>query len=501
MIAAEIGSRLELFTDEALIDHMTGVELRLHPPVAREIALTHDAPWEGNSCGYYTVFQDGNLYRMYYRGGEQAHKGEPAAHPSVTCYAESPDGIHWHKPGLQLIEFAGSKRNNIVYAGPCGDCFIPFKDANPDCRTEAAYKAVGATKGADGNPALFAFQSADGLRWSAMGEEPVTNQGWFDSQNLTFWDPERGEYRAYWRAFRIPETGEAVDPMASGYPPYVRDIMTATSDDFLHWSNPEWLQYPGAPDEELYTNQVIPYFRAPHIFLGFPTRYLDRGWSDSMRALPGLEHRKLRSAGSEREGTALTDGLFMSSRDGVTFKRWREAFIRPGLRTGSNWVYGDNYQAWGIITTPAMMEEAPDELSVFAAENYWMPGGSRLRRFTLRVDGFVSVQAPGAGGEMITKPLTFSGDRLMLNFSTSAAGSVRVEIQDSAGHPFQGFALEDCADLFGDDLERVVTWSDGADVGGLAGQPVRLRFAMRDADLYSMRFAARMDAGAVAGEA
>ena len=483
--AIDIGSRLELFVDEALIDRTVGAELRLHHPVPREIALIHDALWEGNSCGYYTVFQDGDLYKMYYRGGEQVLKGEPTAHPSVTCFAQSADGIHWSKPDLQLIEYAGSKRNNIVHNGRGADSFAPFRDANPARPGGGIFKAVGGGKGPDGKPALFAFQSADGLRWSPVGDGPVATQGMFDSQNLAFWDRERGQYRAYWRAFRDPATDEAVEAMA---PASVRDIVTATSDDFLHWSDPVWLRYPGVPDEELYTNQVIPYFRAPHIFLGFPTRYLDRGWSDSMRSLPGLEHRKQRSATSEREGTALTDGLFMSSRDGRSFKRWREAFIRPGLRSGSNWVYGDNYQAWGMVTTKSMMEEAPDELSFFASENYWMPGGSRLRRFTLRVDGFVSVQAPARGAEMVTRPLVFSGDRLMLNFSTSAAGSVRVEIRRGDGQPAEGHALEDCAELFGDELERVVTWKKGADVGTLAGQVVTLRFAMQDADLYSMRF-------------
>ena len=488
MAATEIGSRLELFTDEALIDHMTGVELHLHHPVPREIALTHDAPWEGNSCLSHRVFKDGDRYRMYYRGVEQALKGEPEAHPSVTCYAESTDGVHWCKPDLQLIEFAGSKSNNIVSDGPFGSTFVPFKDTHPDCPAEAAYKTVGAGEGTDGEAALFAFQSADGLRWSPMGEGPSTSQGMLKAQNLVIWDSHRGEYRAYWRRFRDPVSGQVVDTTVPDHPPCVRDTVTATSDDFLHWSDPVFLEYPGTEDEEIYTSQVIPYFRAPHIFLGFPTRYLDRGWCDSMRALPGLEHRKLRSATKERLGMAVTEGLFMSSRDGRSFKRWREGFIRPGLRTASNWAYGDNYQAWGIIKTRSTIEEAPEELSIFASERFWHPDGSRLRRFTLRVDGFVSVQAPGSGGEMVTRPLTFSGDRLVLNFSTSAAGSVRVEIQDGEGRPMEGHALGDCCEVFGDDLERVVTWKGGPDVSQLAGQAVRLRLAMDDADLYSMRF-------------
>jgi hypothetical protein len=113
-------------------------------------------------------------------------------------------------------------------------------------------------------------------------------------------------------------------------------------------------------------------------------------------------------------------------------------------------------------------------------------------RYTLRVDGFVSVQAPLSGGELITKPLTFSGRELALNFSASAAGSVQVELlRDQMNTPIEGFSLEDCVELLGDDLERVVRWKGGPDLSRLAGTPVRLRFVLRDADLYSFRFRER----------
>jgi hypothetical protein len=467
-VPVAIGSRLELFVDRTLIGSLTGgAQLRLHEPIRREVALVHDEPWEGNSCGYHTVFQDGAIYRMYYRGGEQVLKGEPEAHPMTVCYAESGDGIRWRKPDLGLVEYKGSKHNNILWMGEAGHNLVPFKDTNPACTPEARYKAV-ALEG----KGLTAFQSADGIHWSRLSDKPILTQGAFDSQNLVFWDGVRSEYRAYWRDFR------------NG----LRDIRTSVSKDFVHWTEPAWLSYPGAPPEELYTNQVIPYYRAPHFFLGFPTRYLDRGWSDSMRALPELEHRKRRSETSAREGTALTDGLFMASRDGVTFHRWYRVFIRPGLRTADNWVYGDNYQAWGIVETQSAIENSPKELSIYATESYWTGTSCKLRRFTLRVDGFVSAEAPLGGGELVTKPLTFEGRQLVLNFSTSAAGSIRVEIQDADGKPVEGRALADCPEVFGDTLERVVGWKAGNDLGSLAGKPVRLRFALKDVDLYSIRF-------------
>lgn len=105
-------------------------------------------------------------------------------------------------------------------------------------------------------------------------------------------------------------------------------------------------------------------------------------------------------------------------------------------------------------------------------------------------DGFVSVKGPLAGGELITKPLCFEGGQLQINFSTSAAGSVAVEIQDQAGKPVPGFALADCHLQYGDQLDRVVSWKSGADVSRMVGKPVKLRFHLKDADLYAFRFAA-----------
>ena len=126
--------------------------------------------------------------------------------------------------------------------------------------------------------------------------------------------------------------------------------------------------------------------------------------------------------------------------------------------------------------------------SLYATESYWTDHSSELRRYTLRLDGFVSVQANMKGGELLTKRIRFAGRRLVLNFATSAAGSVQVEIQDEQGRPLPGFALADCPAVFGDTIERAVTWAGGSDVGALAGRTVQLRFVLKDADVYAYQF-------------
>ena len=483
----DIGSRRELFVDRHLIESLSGgADLRLHQPVPREVSLVTDRPWEGNMCGYITVFQDEARFRMYYRcwsirlTDEQSRPVFETVNPLCIALAESEDGIHWERIGTGLVAYEGSRENNLLWAGEGPEQhgihgFAPFIDTKPHADPEQRYKAVGASRKSSGS--LFAMASPDGIHWNLMAEKPVIREGAFDSQNLAFWDAIQGEYRAYVRDFR--------EGVGIGR----RDIRTATSDDFIEWTKPQWLDYPGAPDEQLYTNQIIPYYRAPHIFLGFPTRYTEYPWSEAIEALPELEHRRIRSDADMRYGTALTDGLFMSSRDGRTFHRWPEAFIRPGLRHKGNWAYGDNYQAWGILETASDMDGAPPELSVYSTENYWRDTYTVFRRYTLRMDGFVSIHAPLAGGEMVTKPLRFQGQALRLNMSTSAAGSLRVEIQTPDGVAIPGFSLDDSHPVIGDDLDREVRWQDGADVSDLAERIIRLRFVLGDADLYAMRFA------------
>ena len=437
----EIGSRLELFVDDYLIDKMEGeARLHLNKPEPHEVVLVTDQPWEGNTCAYYTIFQDGDVYRMYYRGSHFDEKTRKATHPEFACYAESKDGIHWTKPELGLVEFQGSKQNNIVWNGVGSHDFTPFKDANPSCPPDARYKALGAG-GRGYKRGLYAFKSADGIRWSLMSDEPVITKGAFDSQNLAFWDPVRGLYLDFHRTFRDG----------------VRDIMTCTSADFLRWTDPVHLEYTGAPKEHLYTNAIRPYGRAPHVLIGFPTRFLPK--------------------------TQQVEPTLMTSRDGRTFHRWPEALIpitAPEDRDGNR----SNYMTWGQVQLPGNDKE----YSIYATEAYYTGPDSRVRRFTYRVDGFVSVRAGVGGGELVTKLLVFSGGKLAVNFVTREGGSVRVELQDADGRPIERFTLADSTAIRGDAIDQPVAWKNGDDVGALAGKPIRLRFELNNADLFSFRF-------------
>ena len=496
MMPISIGSRRELLVDDFLIAEMRDASLRLHEPIPREAALVTDAPWEGAGCGYITVFEDDGRFRMYYKTFDIFRQHEGGSVLSIA-YAESLDGVHWYKPELGRIEVEGSRRNNLVLragekkqidgilAGFHG--FTPFKDRNPACPPEEVYKAVGSST----QVGLYAYVSPDGFDWRLAAKEPVIDTGYLDSQNQVFWDSVRGEYRAYCRDFHVlDDYGLGDDPMGIRVmdPKGLRDIFTATSPDFLHWDVKGFLDYPGSATQALYTNQVMPCPRAPHLFVGFPTRYVERKTSPTTDALPQRELRRARSAERDRYGGATTETVFMTSRDGTRFKRWDEAFIRPGLRLEHSWTYGDMGAGLGLILTPGELPGAPDELSFIVTENYWRLPGVTFRRYTLRQDGFVSLKAPYRGGEFTSHPLRFEGSRLSLNVSTAAAGRARVELQTPDGAPIPGFTLDECHDIVGDTLDYTAQWLKGADVSSLAGRPARMRVQMQDADLYSFRF-------------
>ena len=463
----DIGSRRELFVDDFLIEKMKGVSLKLHQPTPDGDAIAFDKPWEGRFAGYVTVLKDDTVFRMYYRGLPRS--GADGSALESTCYAESSDGINWKKPDLGIYEVNGTRKNNVVLKNetPCSHNFSPFIDTNPAAPLKERYKALAGTS----RSGLVAFVSADGRHWKRARPKAVIRKGAFDSQNVSFWSESEGLYLCYFRTWDGPTPW-------SGF----RSISRVTSKDFISWSEPKAMTYGGTPREHLYTNQTHPYFRAPHIYLSVAARFM-----------PG--RRVLTPAQAQAIDvdpgyfSDCSDAVLMSTRGANTYQRtFMEAFIRPG--TGlENWVSRTNYPALGIVPT------SKDRLAIHIQKHYGQPG-AKLARYSLRTDGFVSVNAPYAGGEMTTRLLSFqaTGDgsssscRLLVNCSTGAAGSLRVEILDKNGKPFPGYSLEDSREFIGDFIERAIEWKKGPEVMPLAGKAVRLRFVLKDADLYSIRF-------------
>ena len=471
-IAAEataVGSRRELFVDRALIERTEGLRLQLHEPRDEGIVLRFDQPHEGPFAGYATVMRDGDKYRLYYRGISQA--GLDGSEHERTCYAESSDGIHWTRPQLGLFEFQGSKRNNLVLANaaPVTHNFCPMLDTRPGVPAAERYKAAGGT-----GDKLFGYVSADGIHWQRIREEPlisskdvpIPHTHLFDSQNLAFWSELEGTYVCYFRVWdgmrRIART---TSTDFRSWTPAV--LMRQLHDDGIHGRRP-------APEEHIYTNQTSPYFRAPHIYVAIAARFFEgrQVLSDEQARAIGVDPAYFKDT---------SDAILMTSRGGDVYDRtFLEGFVKPGIGA-RNWVSRTNYPALNIVQT------GPYEMSLYVNQDYAQPT-AHLRRYSLRLDGFASARAGAATGELITRPIVFAGSHLSLNFATSAGGSVRCEIQDADGIPIPQFSLDDCREQIGNEIERTIAWRNGSSLASLAGKAIRLRFVLRDADLFAFRF-------------
>lgn len=490
----DVGDRLAVFWDDYLVDtRLTTTHRQVHQPEYAGAVMVHDRPWEGDGCDFHNILVDkdelGTVYRMYYLGWQMDGMAVPTEKtPSFTgirvCYAESRDGLNWVKPDLGLVEYNGSVQNNIVldvcHFGYAWDNFMVFRDDNPKCPENERYKGVGACWGkADSEcfgGGLCCFLSADGIHWRKGWR--LTKTGDFDSLNVAFWDPVRGEYHCYFRGHHNQNPPDRHGNVLT------RDIRHMVSRDFRNWTMQKPITFdPEAEDYALYTNVVQPYPRAPEIYVGFPSRYVERKkWTDTFDKLPGVENRRVRFGKSPRYGLAVTDCVFMMSRDGRDFHREEDAFIAPGPENPLNWVYGDCYPAWGILTLPGRRPGADPELSFYTFEGHWSGRGETILRYVLRQDGFVSRRAAYAGARLVTKPFVFKGDELALNFKTSARGGLFVALRES-----KGSQVIRSDEIIGDKIDRVIGFKDG-EVADFRGKTVVLEFEMRDADIYAFQF-------------
>ncbi len=453
-----IESRLELFTDFYLIDTLIDASLKLHEPIDKGSVLKFNQPWEGPFCGYATVIDNGEKLQLYYRGLPTA--GKDGRIDENTCYAESVDGVNWIKPELDLFETNGNTKNNIILANaaPVTHNFSPFLDTRKDVDPKQRYKAIGGTE----KSGLIAYVSEDGIHWNILQKEPVFSDGKFDSQNVSFWSEHEQLYVCYFRTWT-----------KVGYNGY-RSVSRTTSKDFIHWSDPVEMDFGNTQREHLYTNQTAPYYRAPHIYISVAARFMPK-----RQVLTEEQAKELNV--NPKYFKDCSDAVLMTSRGGNKYDRtFMDGFIRPGIGL-QNWVSRSNYPALNVVETSST------EMSIYVNQDYAQPT-AHIHRYSLRIDGFTSVRTPYNGGEMITKPFKFSGDKLLLNMSTSAAGFIKVEILDIGGNKIKGFELENSKELIGNEIEKTVSWKENPDLKILNNKAVRLRFVMKDADLYSIKF-------------
>ena len=472
-----IGSYRQLFVDDHLIQKSVNVRKVLHPARKDEHnpLIETDQPWDGAQIYTHgSVIRDDRqgFFRMWYAGWAPGR--------NIGLYATSKDGIHWDRPALGLVDYEGSTANNLVDFFSLGLTWRP-EDPDPDRR----YKAI-----IYGRPGF----SADGLRWQ-VPDEVTRLPGDIVGDNVipSCYDEQSDRYLAFPKVNR--QSGAHLR----------RSVALSLSNDFLTWTSAETVLVPDQRDDQLARARVaalrdhVLYDDGPdwhiaqfYVRCGFPYEgmYLGLLWVFDISGWP--EEIERRPATGGEDGPVQVQ--LTSSRD---LRHWERAGDRelliPVGKEGT-WEAGQIYtvnrpivvgdEIWiyygGIQNThfhPLYREEV--DTGKYPPETR---GGIGLAR--LRLDGWVSVDAGDETGSLTTKPLRFDGKDLVIN-AVAKDGWVTVAVLDQHGEPHPGFSAADCQRFSGDRVRHVVSWKDGSDISQLRDQPVRLRFQMKNASLYS----------------
>ncbi|MBQ3141117.1 MAG: hypothetical protein IJC25_04055, partial [Clostridia bacterium] len=464
----QLGNRREFFWDDYLLDQQkTTARLRAMQPACRGTDLWIKAPSDVNSTiSYPQLVRDPKGWRMYYLLWTLPGDGTMETR---LCVLESPDGKNWSMPEIADIELGGLENKNVVMKNVWDGMYV-FYDPNPACPPEEKYKAVGLAHDEDirshqkGLAGLWCYTSPDGYRFTRG--HLITRRGTFDSLNTLHY--HHGRYICYFRNFHNIRTGDNPDEvldfnhMPPGLNEATRDVRVMFSDDFKTWSEPTLIQFDDDSDPPLYTNCISLYERGEGMFVGFPTRYCERTeWTPNTEQFASNAVKTAVAGYDERRsGLAVTDCVFMCSRDGRLWHKYSEAFMTPGVEQADNWVYGDCYPAPGLVDS--------------GADEYWMytidyhrsyRTDKPLVRWAIRKDGFACLEACGGGDVAVTKPLTFIGSKLHLNFSTSAYGYIFVDLLDADGNEIPG---KTSFEVYGDTVDRAVFFADGSDFAQFA---------------------------------
>lgn len=451
----DVGDRTQLLFDDYFTEKNEGFVTTMNPAQKMsEPVLLPEMPWERHGIWVWlsVAFEDG-VYKMWYsacNGGWH------------LCLATSRDGIHWERPELD-VETPGGRKSNIVFSN------FPGMEHHPGCvfldphaPPAERYKYIYGGKRIDprGYLGIDGAVSADGIHWHSAGDQGIIP--WYtDTMNICFWDEDQQKYVAF-----VRDDGYAFDPATAKISgPFVaRAIGRSESADFRHFPVPERVLQPDdkdPADTDLYNSAALKYPWAERSYFLFPSQYNHR--SDNL------------------------DIQLCFSRDGKQFSRsWRQPFIPLGEAGAFD--SRTIYLGAGIVP-------AGDSLYLyyggFSVGHNGTAGGTDLGGIgmaRIRRDGFVSQDAPPQGASLTTKPLRFDGDQLVLNYDAGSGGELRVALLDEAGKPLSGYTQDECLPLYGNSVQHVVNWKQGADLSALRGQPVRLRFTGRALKLYSFRF-------------
>lgn len=467
----ELSDHRQLFLDDVLLESRHGLTRVVHQPVKLPAPIVvGDQPWEnwaifphGSPCVIWDV--EDKIYKMWYQAYSVV---PPQKERYIMCYATSVDGLTWQKPKLGLFDYAGTRENNIVVMGNTQWALTNvIKDAH-ETDPKRRYKSLSWDDGA----IAVAF-SPDGIRWELYTGNPVM-RGTGDSHNILPYDDTLGKYVGYLRPGREQGEGKRV----IGY---------STSDDFVHWSPIEVILRPDGLDPAGDQFYQMPVIRYEGNYLGFLWVYHNAPSWPWPRDI--FDRRNLR--GSEQ----TIDTQLTFSRDSKNFVRagQRDTFLSVGAP--GSWdegmvdvstviPHGDELWIYYSGSTAKHFFEDLLNLRQEVEGRRWMIGIGLAK---LRRDGFLSLRAGSAEGFALTRLFSVGAGRQLILNADAGGGQVEVEVVDEHLKPVPGYTRAEFQSIRVNGVSLPGRWEKNADLGALAGRAVRLRFYLRQADLFAFQ--------------
>ncbi|MCH2118079.1 MAG: hypothetical protein MK161_10325 [Pirellulales bacterium] len=455
----------QLFVDDWVVSQMDGLKRTLHPVTKHpdNPLFEPERAWEQPAVLLFgTVMFDPHRehdrFRMWYLCFAPEYNADYTERYNKhgrIAYATSRDGLHWERPNLGIHEYKGSKQNNIVIPGSPDSTVIIYdpRDPDPARRYKAQIRNLGHR----------AYFSPDGIHWTEHG--PLGIDGY--DRSTVHWDPVGKQWFASTKSWYIRSPG--TDP--------VRGRGYQTTDDFLKWGDAAFMCATPEGSPELVYNLEPFYYET--LFLGIWGRYI-------------------------KDPDALLDVQLAVSRNGKHWERpsdqaWiplsplpadfqrKKNFRTP--HTGVDpfdpkvpWDYANN------TTSSLGPVRVGDELWIYysgrTSDHKSDPNTGKIGLGTLRLDGFFSLDAGREEGTLTTRPLQLVNEDLRVNADASQ-GTLEVEILDENGKVIEPFSRQNCVAIDTDHVRHVVSWGDAADLKVLQQKPVRLRFFLKNAELYA----------------
>ncbi len=448
---------VEHFFDDTFVASKRKITRRWLPAKINPFpAIEPDRPWEHRALTLYgtSMAQPGGPYRLYYTNWA------PSKSPSAVFLAVSDDGFRWTKPELGVVDWQGSRANNIVISpewhndGP-SVLYDPTDPARPyKC---VAFQADSMIDVWGKRWGLYGYESADGVNWSPTDPAMILRAG--DRTNLMATRPG-GQYVMYTRH---------PDMMTDAG---LRAIYRSESSDFAHWSEPEMVLAPDLaeePDVEYYGMSV---FERNGWLLG-----LLEVWRSAVDAI---------------------EVQLVFSRDGRSWQHPypREPFIAPTCDWNRKW---NSCASNGpIIVNEQMVFYFGGRFVSHHYDSAQQHGC--IGYASLPIDRFCALEAT-AGGQFTTPAIEWPGGGLVVNCDTRESfdshpgirdGEITVEVLDQFGSPLPDWSGDSKATFSANTHMRcevfsgAVNWPGGRTLDELRGKVICLRFGLRHARLFTI---------------